>query len=177
MSEKEPYDRSAHDILFHNVLGLISSRQEGKLTEVQQQRLSSYNFTDAEINLLEAYDKHYSSYLRNYLLIVRSERISQTHKSLDEYSYLIVNKAKAEIQHCKETLAYLEARSEMQDILDRFRKPHEDIQLTFATEYFDKIEKEAEEKHKENRNFVIVMVILAAIIVGISLFSYFITQA
>lgn len=142
MSDKEPYDREAHDILFYNVLGLITCKRENKLTEAQQARLSSYNFTYEEMNLLEAYDKAYSSFLRACMILREEERKMQLRGKPDKYYNSIVTNSKALILNCKNTLANLETREEMQSILNRFSKPNEDIQLTFANEYSARIKTE-----------------------------------
>lgn len=161
--DREPYDRDAHDILFHNVLGLISGKQKNSLTEDQQIRLSSYNFTNAEMDLLEAYNKHYSSFLHCRLLLVRTEGKLKNHDDIV---------VKSEILHCKEILAYLERRQEMQSILNRFRKPNEVIHLTFASEYFEEKQKYTNSKNKQLKtakikNSIIATVIILAILVCI----------
>lgn len=47
-----------------------------------------------------------------------------------------INRNEATIRHYEKVLAYLEDGKEMQGILERFRKPNEEIQLTYANKYF-----------------------------------------
>lgn len=150
-SDREDYDRFAFDVLSRNVLGLINLKRENKLTEEQQAKLASYNFTSEEMYILEAYDKHYRSYLHCSFL--------DRHPNIRQNDYFV----KTELLHCKEVLARLEVRREMQDILNRFRKPNEDIQLTFANEYFQRINNETyfQRTQTENQNKSLINTIIA----------------
>jgi hypothetical protein len=172
MSDKMPYGREARDILFHNVLGLISRKQDNNLTEEQQTRLSSFKFSATEMILLEAYNKHYDSFLRCNLHLTRTH----SHKRLNKYDKFIIDNAKAEIQHCKEVLALLEIKKEMQDILNRFCEPNEKICLSFAEEYFEKVKKEEQEQREAKKASILCIGIIVAIILSLFIYRNYISM-
>jgi hypothetical protein len=173
----EEYDREAHDVLFSNVFCLFPRMHENQLSETEQARLSSLNFTKEEMTLLEAYNTHYRNLLssrskireieikiniqKKHIMNATKEILDETNNQLTEAAHRIMDKAKnafeslkeekkqeeEKILYCEKILAYLEEGKEMQGILNRFRNPGEDIQLTFASKYFDKTEKETYERH------------------------------
>lgn len=168
----EDYDREAHDILNYNVFRLINHKQENTLTESQQALLRSYNFTEAEMTLLEAYHTHYMNRIKlrskiaviemkiniqkNHIINATKNILDEPNSQIVEASHRTINNSKnafenlkeemkqeeEKVLYCEKMLAYLEEGEEMQRILDRFRNPGENIQLTFANKYFNKTEKE-----------------------------------
>ena len=200
-SDRDDYVKNASDVLFYNVLRLINLRQENKLTEEQQSTFASYNFTSAEMALLEHYNTYYNIYRtqreelyftemkiqiqeKNYanaksnkfeknLQLRRAEkRIAERSKANIENLQQIKSLIEKRIAQCKEILAHLEIRSEMQDILNRFSKPYEEIQLTFANEFFGRIKKAQDEQRNDRKDTVICIVTLFLAISLILCLSY-----
>lgn len=168
----EEYDREAHDVLFSNVFCLFPRMHENQLSETEQARFSSLNFTKEEMTLLEAYNTHYRNLLssrskireieikiniqKNHIINATKNILDEPNSQIVEASHRIMNNSKnafenlkeemkqeeEKVLYCEKMLAYLEKGEEIQRILNRFRNPGENIQLTFANKYFNKTEKE-----------------------------------